>query len=346
MKKLIIYLSLSSAIFFLHGQVNQPSSISEKQVPKAVLKTFKKKRPNASGATWYPYPNQYGKDRGTVPRYFPIGWRGYVQDYYEVKFFDEIGPLREVYDRGGNWKVTSRPVDGFPEQLNAILNEKGYSEWNREKLEKISKVGQSGKFYKVKVSQDKKKRVLYFDESFKLVRSWRWDNDTKLMVNVNAKLKEAPIRRNKRVITADNVPAEVRSKAKKNHINVEIIEWSVYSRPFDDPEGSAEFSFYDIPVPAYYQLIFSDKTDRFVVSYSVEGELLEIADLIETKKLPKAVRQTISSEAYESWKWESEHERVEAEDGNIYFRLYGSENDTPRVLIMSADGKTVNLKRT
>jgi len=341
MKRLAILLFLIVGIFSLRGQNKQPNSVPDKQVPKAVLKKFKEKRPSAVDVKWYSYPNQYGTDKGAAPSYYPIGWAGNTQDYYEVRFSDEKGKVREVYDRGGFWKVTSRPIEhsALPEELISQLTEKGYAAWQKVNLEKISRTGQKGQFYKIWITQDKRKRILFFDESFKLVKTLRWDNDIKLMVNADAKLKDAPgVRRNRRIIAAEKVPSEIRTKARKNHVDVEFIEWSVSSRTFDPFDETSGFSYYDVVIPAYYQLIFSHKSSRLIASYSSEGELLEIADLMETKRLPKAIRKTISSEAYEGWKWENEHERVESEDGQVYYRVYGAESDTPNVLVLNEDG--------
>ncbi|MEP5611482.1 MAG: hypothetical protein ABJP45_04500 [Cyclobacteriaceae bacterium] len=346
MKKITSCLFMILCIFMLNGQEIQPNTISERNVPKAVLKKFKERRTEATDVKWYPYPNQYGKDVSKALAYYPAGWAGNVQGFYEVRFSDKKGAVREVYERGGTWRVTSRPIQGdLPPEITAQLSEKGYDSWSKGKQELISRVNVQSKFYKIWFTQGKKTRILFFTESYRHTKTLRWDNDTKLMVNADVKPKAtASVKRNKRPIAAKDVPATVKAKAKKNQAEIEILEWFTYAH-VQNPLAieDQDFSYYDIPTPAFYQLIYTDKSGKFMASYSTEGELLEVAQLVTTKMLPKAIKRTLQTEVYAEWKWEDEHELVEVED-QVFYRLYGAQNDTPGIITLNSKGEKPEKK--
>ena len=342
--------TLSLAMVFITvlgwAQTKEPNSVPEKEVRKKVIQKFKEKHSDVTDAVWHPYPNRYWKNQeaGTSV-YFPIMWSSNEPDYYEVRFTDENGKIRKVYGRGGTWEITSRPIteEAIPQEITVQLEERGFTSWTKMNIENISKSGQNGIFCKIWLSKDKKNRILYFDETNKLVKTLKSDNDINLIVQENTKLKEVPKTGEERKIARSEVPKLVGTKAKKNHVDVEIIEWVEYTRVYDPFQTGHKKSYYDLALPTFYQAIFKDKSGKFVATYNSYGELLEVAQIFNTKSLPKAIQQTMKSASYKSWTFEKEHDKLEIDKGLIIYRIYGNVNSESRMIILDENGKIATL---
>lgn len=337
MKHIATSVFLSLLINIGYGQINAPTSIPQKEVPKAIIKKFTDKRADATDAKWFPYPNEYGNDHGVAPSYFPTNWTASSREYFEVRYSDKNGSVREVYDKWGAWQLTSRPVQGdLPQPIISQLSEKGYDSWTKINQELVSRVGQKGKFYKVWFTLKKKKRIVFFNESFEHVKTLKWDNDINFESSEASKLKLAPgVKRARKPVEPTTVPVVVRNNAKMNHAEIDVIEWYATARIYD-PFGSG-FSYYDISIPAFYQLIFTTKSGKYVASYSTIGELLEVAQIITTADLPQAIKKLIQAEEYKSWTWELEHDKIEI-DKEVIYRLYAADNNGPTFFLVNSKG--------
>ncbi|MEO9804730.1 MAG: PepSY-like domain-containing protein [Reichenbachiella sp.] len=344
MKKIRIshILFVFGLLFILsYGQAQEPQSVSQKEVPKKVIKEFKETHANIEDAKWYPYPNRFWKEQSASLVNFPIIWINNIPNYYEVRFSDEKGKIRKVYDRTGKWIVSSRALaeSDLSASISSQLDDKGYGTWEKVNIERISKSGETGKFYKIWLKNQRKKRILFFDESGKLVKTLKWDDDTNMTTDNKAKLKNAPgTSKAKRQIAAKDVPDRVREKAKKDHIDVEAIEWVEYTRVYDPFEGLSGHSYYDILTPSFYQMIFTNNTGKFKATYNYLGELLEVAEVVKTKKLPEAVRKLMKSDLYKLWEFNKEHDLLNREDATMIYRIYGIENNRAVQLVLDEEG--------
>ena len=342
MKSALIVLLTSLAISYSRigmGQDKLPQSVEEKEVPRKVLKNFQEKHPDVKEASWFPYPYRYWKESGAVPKQFPILWDNNLPQYYEARYTDGKGSVRKVYRRGGTWLLTSRLLTegALPDEIISQLSDKGYSKWKRLSIELVTKESEKGKFYKIWLTDGKKKRILFFDQSYQLVKTLKWDNDANFTADNNAKFKNAP--QSKRIVS-DKLPMKVRTSAEADYQEVEIIEWSVYTR-FYDPFQNGLFSYYDLRVPTFYQLLFSADKSRYKATYSSAGELLEVSQVLYTKDLPGPVRKKMKSKDFSSWQYENEHDKIDLEGGHYYYRIYGASGDEMKVLILDERGELV-----
>ena len=335
-----------SAFSFLNAQQKEPTALPEKDVPKRVLNKFKEKHVNAKDVRWYPYPNQY-VDRSAEPVHFPIGWRGNAPNYYEVRYSDDVGKIRKIYEGDGSVLITSRPLSAadIPNQIKNQLNDKGYNGWQVLSVERISRRGEAGKFLKIWLRNDGKKRILYFNESHKLVKTLRFDNDVIFSVNEKARFKVAPRSTRQRAIAGLDVPETIKSKVKAQYKDMEVVEWYINERIYDPFEsGTPGLVYYDIKTPVYYQLLFKVKKKQCITTYNSEGGLLESAEIIPMKKLPTLVLITMKND-FPSWKLSNRHDKVEMEDGNYLYKVYGTFNDLMNVVILNEKGQKVDLSR-
>ena len=340
MKKLIVFLAMIFVINLGWSQSKEPNSIPEKEVRKKVIQKFKEKHSEVVDAVWYPYPNRYWKNQESVtPVYYNTLGLNNDPDYYEVRFSDENGKVRKVYERDGTWKITSRPITevALPQEISTQLAKKELSNWTKTNYEKISKSGVVGSFYKVWLVNEKKKRILYFDNENELVKTLKFDNDLKLTNTT----KNTPRSAKSSKITTSEVPASIRTKAKKNHNDAEIIEWVMYTRIYDPFQTGNVRSYYDLELPAYYQVLFKIKSKKFVATYNSYAELLEVSQTIITKDLPKAVKKTLKSKPYSSWILDKEQDKLKTENGLIIYKIYGLENKELRMLILNKSGEVV-----
>ncbi len=336
-----LFTALSFWILAASAQTNEPNRMPEEKVRKKVVEKFKAQHPQVSGQVWYPYPNRYWKnEQGATPMYFPILWTNHVPDYYEVRFSDDKGKIRKVYDRTGVIQVTSREVEAFalPEQAKGLLTEKGYSDWSLIKIERLTKAGVQGSYFKVWLNQGKKNRILFFDQEGKLVKTMTFDNDLNFAANANAKLKQAPGSRNHKVVDEDNVPVVVKNKVRKNHVNVSIIEWSEHTRFYDPFATGDTRSYYDLTLPVFYQAVLDSKSGKYRATYSSYGDLLEIAEVISKKELPKTIRSEMKAKLYQDWKFDKEHDRIERENGRFIYRIYATSDGEPRIILLNDQG--------
>ncbi|MFY0600105.1 MAG: PepSY-like domain-containing protein [Cyclobacteriaceae bacterium] len=342
MKKLIPLLILILIWNVGWSQVKEPNSIPDKEVPKKVINKFKEKNPGATNAKWYPYPNRYWKSPQVQPVYLPIGWSNSSPDYYEVRFSDDRGALRKVYDRVGSLKVTSRPFSeaDLPIVITDQLEKKGYAGWKRVNIERVSKSGEKGHFFKIWLRDKGKKRILFFDETGKIVKTLKWDDDTNLTADSDSRLKRAPDANRK--IEPASVPQKVKEKVKKQYIDVTIIEWLTQERVYDPFDNEYGLSYYDLEIPAFYQVIIAAKKNRIIATYNEWGDLLEVAEIVSTKALPKAVRQIMKSDKYKLWSFEKQHNKIEMEDGSMVYRLFAYLKNEPVNLLLDGKGDPIN----
>lgn len=325
----------------LLAQEKEPNSIAEKELPKNVLAEFKKRQSATPNVKWYPYPYEYGKSHEVTPVFYPVGWKGYAPDYYEARFIDEKGKVRMVFHRTGQWQITSRPLEkqDMPAAINSQLIDKGYGDWERLKIELISKSGETGKYVKIWLQKEKKKRILYFDESSNLVKTLKWDDDTNFVVDGKARFKTAPGSSRQKAVISDNVPQKVRNKVRSDYKDVNIIEWYVNERLYDPfNSGPGGMDYYDISAIVYYQVLFTQNKVRYIATYSSLGELLEVGEIIKTNKLPKPVLTTMENK-YSSWKLAKVHDKVEMRDGTFLYKVYGINGDEMDMVILDANGQ-------
>jgi len=342
-----ILLLAVTTIFIGKSFAQEPQTIPEKEVPKKVIKNFKEKHPNITDAIWYPYPNRYYKKQEEIYKVYPILWTNNVPEFYEVRFADDKGKLRKVFDRKGTWKITSRSIAeaDLPSGINSQLADAGYGTWEKVSLERTSKSGETVRFYKIWLRNKNRKRILFFNDSLKLVKTLKWDDDTNFVVEANAKLKNAPgFIKGKRSIAAEKVPETVTAAVKESYVDIEIIEWVEYKRVYDPfQSGPFGFSYYDIQLPNYYQVLMSDDTGKLKATYNHRGELLEVAEVIESKNLPKNVRQEMKREDYKMWTFEESHDKIEIGKDKYVYRIFGIINNEPALLILDEKGKNIEL---
>lgn len=343
MKK-IIQITMIWVIVFMallsHAQTQE--GLTSKDIPKKVLKAFSEKNQGSTDVIWFPYPNKRSNKSEDYTIYFPILWDNHLPNFYEVQFNDENGKIRKVYGRNGNLLITSRPMrhENIPNQITEQLTEKGFQNWKKVSVEKVVKSGVQGSFYKIWLKDKKKKRILFFDDSFKLVKTLKWDDDTNFVAEQNTKLKNAP-GVTKRKVASTEVPDKVKSKVKKNHVDIEEIEWFIHTRVYDPFKvESSNYSYYDIEIPILYQLIYYSKKRKYKVTYNYLGELLEIAEVLHHKLLPESVKKSLKSSKYASWKFAKEHDKIEVDDNNFVYRINGDDSGSPVQLILDEKGNT------
>ncbi len=337
-------LAVLSLVLFFHVSFSQELlSVPEREVPVKVLKKFDKKYSEIENETWHPYPNRFVREGKITPTLLPLFWNSATPDYYEVRFNNGKNDIRIIYEAGGSWRVTSKVmnINELPVEISNQLDSKGYSEWQKLRVELVSKTREEGVFYKVWLTHDKRKRIFFFNENYEIVKTLKWDNDINFYVKEKAKLAEAPdSRRLKKTIPSGEVPKVVRSKAKENHVKMEVIEWSVRTRVYD-PLGKFGTSYYDITLPAFYQVILSDGTERFKAIYSAQGELLEVAQIITRKQLPDPIKKVFKSDTYTRWKFSEEHDKIEVIPGAFAYRVYGVEDKVEKVLLLDSSGQLI-----
>lgn len=340
MQKSLLFIFALVMCLGVFSQSKEPNRISEDKVRKKVLEKFKTQHPEVNEAIWYPYPNRYWKnEEGATPFYFPVLYTNHTPDYFEVRFSDDRGKLRKVYDRTGVLQVTSREVQAatLPNAAKEQLTAKGYADWSLVKIEKLTKSGVQGSYYKVWLRQEKKNRILFFDNQGKITGTSKFDNDINFYAKDNAKLKEAP-GTGKRRIAASEVPTVVKNKARKNHANFEIIEWVEYTRIYDPFQTGDTRSYYDLALPAFYQVYFNDGSQKYVATYHANGELLEEAEIVLKGKLPKAVKAAMKAKLYKDWKFNKEHDKILLEDGRAVYRIYAYADGELKMAILNEQG--------
>ncbi|MEQ6119825.1 hypothetical protein [Reichenbachiella sp. MALMAid0571] len=349
MNKFSRLLLLISVLLLIVAESNAqtPVSIPARKVPKIVLKSFKELHPDANEVKWYPYPYHYHQGSDVSPTFLPILWENNTPNYYEARFSDEKGEVRNIFDFGGSWYVTSRPLAGnLPVEIEVQLKEKGYGIWKRHNEEQIVKSGEDGKFYKVWLTDKNKKRILYFNESYKLVKILKLDNDINFTEEDHEKFKNAPgFSKQEKTVTEKDVPAQVQTSANQNHLDVDVIEWSIHERLYDPFQNSIfDHGFYDLEVPVLYQLLFFDKDKKYKVTYNAQGEILEEVEVIERKDLPDEVLNTLKSDQYKDWVFDSEHERILYGKRKSLYRIYGKVMNEAKQLILDAKGNITKVK--
>ncbi len=334
---LCLLLLFFSFQFASSQQKKELRQLAEKEVPKKVLNKFSEQNAAATQVSWHPYPNQYGPDRSGTFRYYPIRWTTYSPSYYEVRYENNGEKIRKVYDWVGALIVTSRPATTSEAELNTVLNIKGYSGWTVLSVEKVSKP-KVGSFLKVWLTREKKRRILFFDEKMDLVKTLRWDNDTRLMVNAE-KTPGSNSKKRREPVSKIDVPEVVIKNALENNQDAQVIKWFTYTGNYDP--FAADFSYYDVEIPVFYQALLKDKSRTYFNTFTNNGELVESSEIVTLKKLPKPIKDALYSSKFKSWKWDTEHNLIRTADGRVLYRIYGIENDTSRTLIMNEKGVSI-----
>ncbi len=333
-------------VLLLFTDVFGQSGISDKEVPQKIKKAFNTKYPDAVEPIWYPYPNirNSNNQQKVTPIFYPIGWRGDSPDYYEVRFKSENNYLRVVYNLSGIAQIISRRLDKseIPSEVNVQLKDKGYADWKVVALEKITKRGESGKYFKIWLKSEGKKRILYFDESFKLVNTLKFDNDLNFVVNENARFKTAPKSVRQKSISSAEVPEKIKTKFTAKFKDIEIIEWYSNQTYYDPFAASGDPAFYNISAPAYYQIIFTQKGKKYIATYGVDGVLQELGEIIGIKKLPQGIKDAMKKN-YPNWTLAKVFDKVEVEEGSFLYKVYGINNNQMDMLIMDEGGEVYNF---
>lgn len=329
-----------------HGQ--EPISITTKKVRKSVLRSFKELHPDATEVRWFPYPYHYSKGSDSDPIFLPILWENSTPNFYEARFSDEKGEVRNIFDFGGSWYVTSRPLVGnLPEEIEIQLKEKGYQTWQKHNAEQVIKSGEDGIFYKVWLTNDNKKRILYFNQSYKLVKILKLDNDIKFTEEDHEKFKDAPgFSKPKESPTEKEIPELVKASVRKNHPNVKVIGWRIHERMYDPfQNGNFDHSFYDVDIPLSYQLSFFNKNKKYKVTYNGKGVMLEKVEVLEQNKLPEKILSQMDSNKYLEWSFAAEHQRIIFGRKKSLYRIFGTFKDEPVELLFDSKGQLLNPKQ-
>ena len=300
--------------------------------------------PDATNVKWYPYPHHSYKDSKVDPTFLPILWENSSPNFYEARFSDEKGEVRNIFDFGGSWYVTSRPLAGnLPQEIEVQLKEKGYSIWKRHNVEQVNKSGEDGKFYKIWLTNENKKRILYFNQSYKLVKILKLDNDIKFTEEDHEKFKDAPgFSKPKKSTSEKEIPEMVKASVRKNYPNVKVIGWRIHERMYDPfQNGNFDHSFYDVDIPLLYQLSFFDKNKKYKVTYNGKGEILEEVEVLELKNLPREIRDQMNSDTYLEWSFAAEHQRIIFRKKKALYRIYGAFKDESVELIFDSKGHSI-----
>ena len=339
----LVLSAIFSLMVFCKCFAQEPISIAEKFVPKKITNKFKKNHPEISDVKWYPYPYKYKQSKEATPVVFPILWQHNSPNYFEARFKDQKGELRKVYDRTGGWLVSSRPIsiNDISDDIKTQIKSRGFSDWTIIQVERISKSGVEGKFFKLWLKQDSKTRILYFDERGKFVKTLSWNNDKNFTPKSNTKLKNAPASKRKvNVITASDVPAPIKQKLRKDYAEVEVSQWALSVRVHDPYQFGSSYAYYDVEIPVLYQVKFKSKSGKFIVTYNAMAEVLESAEIITTKKLPKPVREAMNSTTYDKWKFSDEHDKLKVDDKMFVYRVYGILEGKEVYIVLNENGKS------
>jgi len=329
-----------------HGQ--EPIGIATKKVRKSVLRSFKELHPDATEVKWFPYPYHYSEGSDSDPIFLPILWENSTPNFYEARFSDEKGEVRNIFDFGGSWYVTSRPLVGnLPDEIEIQLKEKGYGAWKRHNAEQIVKSGEDGKFYKVWLTNENKKRILYFNQTHKLVKILKLDNDINFTEEDHEKFKNAPeFSKPKANISEKDIPEVVKASASKKYLDAKVLEWTIHERMYDPFQSSIfDHSFYDVEIPLSYQLSFFDKNKKYKVTYNGKGEVLEEVEVLELNKLPEKIKGQLDSDKYLEWSFSAEYQRIILGKKKSLYRIYGTFKDGPVELIFDSNGQLLNPKQ-
>ncbi len=339
MSKLSVLIFSILVVFNAYSQKKEPNAVANNEVPKKILAAFKEKHPNQTDVKWYPYPYQYGKDREVTGVYYPIGWKSSAPNYYEVRFTDDKGKIRKVYNLSGQLIITSRVLSesDIPPSIITQMNELGYGDWKKLMVERVTRAGDPEKYLKIWVKKDKKKRILYFNEAGRLAKTLKFDDEINFAASENARFKVAPKATKQRKIASTEVPEKIRNKPKDQFKELATVEWYLNETVYDPFAGPYDMVYYDITIPIYYQVLFSKGNSFYIATYDQVGEFVELAEVVKTKALPKPIKKYFKKVKPEIALTEV-HDKVEMEDGTYWYRVYGVWNNQLQMMILNEQG--------